>query len=76
MDLRERRANKITNKISTITLYQIKSSKTTSYESEIIDYVYYNGALGNVVTSNEIIFKLWSIDEKYKEKSWSSLQKW
>ena len=59
-----------------ITLHQGKSSKTISYESEIFDYVYYNRALGNAVTSNEIIFKLWSIDEKYGEKSWISLQKW
>ena len=67
---------KVTNKMSTITLHQGKSSKTISYESEILDYVYYNRALGNAVTSNEIIFKLWSINEKYREKSWSSLQKW
>ena len=62
--------------MSSITLHQGKSSKTISYESEILDYVYYNRALGNAVTSNEIIFKLWSNDEKYREKSWSSLQKW
>ena len=61
--------------MSTINLHQGKSSKTISYESEILDYVYYNRALGNAVTSNEIIFKLWSIDEKYREKSLSSLQK-
>ena len=67
---------KVTNKMSTITLHQRKSSKTISYESKILDYVYYNRALGNAVTSNKIIFKLWSIDEKYREKSWSSLQKW
>ena len=58
---------KVTNKMSTITLHQGKSSKTISYESEILDYVYYNRALGNAVTSNEIIFKLWSIDEKYRK---------
>ena len=40
--------------MSTITLHQEKSSKTISYESEILDYVYYNRALGNDVTSNEI----------------------
>ena len=62
--------------MSTTTLHQGKSSKKISYESEILDYVYYNRALGNAITSNEIIFKLWSIDEKYREKSWSSLQKW
>ena len=67
---------KITNKMSTITLHQGKSSKTISYQSEILDYVYYNRALKNAVTSNEIIFKLWRIEEKYREKSWSSYQKW
>ena len=67
---------KVTNKMSTITLHQGKFSKTISYESEILDYVYYNRAFGNTVTSNEIIFKLWSINEKYREKSLSSLQKW
>ena len=67
---------KVTNKMSTTTLHQGKSSKTISYENEILDYVYYNKALGNAVTSNEIIFKLWSIYKKYREKSWSSLQKW
>ena len=39
--------------MSTITLHQGKSSKAISYESEILDYVYYNRALGNAVTSNE-----------------------
>ena len=48
--------------MSTITLHQGKSSITISFESEILDYAYYNRALGNAVTSNEIIFKLWSID--------------
>ena len=60
--------------MSTIILHQQKFSKTILYESEILDYVYYNRALGNAVTSNEIIFKLWSIDENYREKYWSSLQ--
>ena len=59
---------KVSNKMSTITLHQGKSSKTITYESEILDYVYYNRALGNALTSNGIIFKLWSIDEKYREK--------
>ena len=67
---------KVTNKMSTLTLHQGKSSKTISYESEILDDVYDNIALGNAVTSYEIIFKLLGIDEKYREKSWSSLKKW
>ena len=45
---------KVTNKMSTITLHQGKSSKTISYESEILNYVYYIRALGNAVTSNEL----------------------
>ena len=67
---------KVTNKMSTITLHQGKSSKTISYESEILDYVYYNRALGNAVTVMKLYLNYWTINEKYSLKSWSSLQKW
>ena len=60
---------KVTNKLNTITLHQEKVALTVTVESEILDFVFYNRALGNVVTSNEIIYKLWSINENYKEKS-------
>ena len=67
---------KVTNKLNTITLHQAKVALTITYENKILDFVLYNRALGNVVSSNQIIYKLWSIDEKYNEKSWSLLQKW
>ena len=37
------------------------------HENDILDFVLYNKALGNVVASNEIIYKLWSINDKNKE---------
>ena len=54
----------VTNKLNTITLHQGKVDLTIIYENKILDFVLYNRALGNVVTSNQIIYKLWSIDEK------------
>ena len=67
---------KVTNKLNSITLLQAKVVLTITHENEILDFVLYNRALGSVISSNHTIYKLWSIDEKYKKKSWSSLQKW
>ena len=49
---------KITNKLNTITLHQVRVALTITYEHEILDFVLYNRALGNVVSSNQIIYKL------------------
>ena len=49
---------KVTNKLNTITLYQGKVALTITHENEILDFVLYNRALSNVVTSNEIIYKI------------------
>ena len=73
MEERKEELVKVTNKLNTITLHQAKVALTITHEHEILDIVLYNRALGNVVASNQIIYKLWSIDEKYNEKSWSSL---
>ena len=43
---------KVTNKFNTITLHQAKLALTITYEHEILDFVLYNRALGNVVSSN------------------------
>ena len=56
----------VTNKSNTISLYHGKAAKTMPYEIEILDYVLYNRVLGNDVTSNEVIFKLWSIDQTFR----------
>ena len=48
--------------MNTITLHNLKAAKTISCEGEILDYVLYSKALGNTVTSSEVIFKLWSMD--------------
>ena len=42
-----------------------KAAKMISYEGEILDYVLYNKDLGNAVTSNDFIFKLWNMDETF-----------
>ena len=57
----------ITNKMDTIILHHGKAAKTMSFEGEILDYVLYNRAFGNTVTSNEVILKLWSMDETFRE---------
>ena len=45
---------KVTNKLNTITLHQGKVSLKIKHKNEILDFVFYNRALGNVVTSNEL----------------------
>ena len=45
----------VTNKMNSITLHG-KVVQTMSYEKEALDYVLYNRALGNAVTSSEVIF--------------------
>ena len=52
---------KVTNKLDTTTLHQAKIALTITHENGILDFVLYNRALGNGVTSNQIIYKLWSI---------------
>ena len=64
-----------TNKLNSITLHQGKVILTITHENKILDFILYNRELGNVVINNQIIYKLLSINEKYKGKSWSSLQK-
>ena len=53
-----------------------KLLKLYHYVGEILDFVLYNRALGYAVTSNEVIFKLRSMDEGFRENSQSTLQKW
>ena len=60
---------KVTNKLNIITLHQGKIVLAITHEHEIVDFVLYNRALGNVVTSNQMIQAL-KIDQKYNEKSW------
>ena len=62
-----------TNKLNSITLHQVKVILTITHENKILDFILYNRELGNVVISSQIIYKLLSINEKYKGKSWSSL---
>ena len=40
---------KVTNKLDTITLHQWKVGLPIAHENEILDFVLYNRALGNVV---------------------------
>ena len=58
--------------MSAVVLHNGKLTKTVPHE-EILDFILYNIALSNAVTSNEIIYRLWSIDERYREKSRSTL---
>ena len=53
---------KVTNKLNTITFHQGKVALTITHEHEILDFILYNRAPGNVVTSNQIIYKLLSVD--------------
>ena len=39
--------------MSTITLHKCEPEKTVSHEEEILDFILYNRALGNAVTSNK-----------------------
>ena len=59
--------------MSTVALHKGKLAKSISHK-EILDFILHNRALGNAAASNEIIYKLWSIGERYQEKSWSILQ--
>ena len=61
-------------KKSIITLYKGKLVSKTSHEKEICEFILYNRDLGDAVTCDEIIHMLWNIDERYQEKSWSTLQ--
>ena len=45
-----------------------------SFEGENFDYGLYNSALWNAVTSIKFMFKLWSMHETFREKSWSTLK--
>ena len=56
-------------------MHKDKWEQTISHE-ENIEFILYNRALGNVVANNEIIYKFWSINKRYQEKSWSTIQKW
>ena len=47
--------------MSTVTLHKDKLAKRVPHE-EIIDFILNNRAFGYAVTSNEIIYKFWSID--------------
>ena len=47
--------------MSTITFHKVKLAKTVSHGKEILDFILYNRALVNALTSNEIIYKIWSI---------------
>ena len=58
---------KLTRKLNTITLHKGKLALTFTHESKILDFALYNRAPGNVVTNNEIIYKLWSTDDKIRK---------
>ena len=62
--------------MSTVTLYKDKLTKAVSHETKFLDFILYNRSLDNAVTRNNYIYKLWSIDDRYREKSLSTLQKW
>ena len=47
--------------MSTTTFHKVKLTKTVSHKEEILEYILYNRVLGNTLTSNEIIYKIWSI---------------
>ena len=51
-----------------ITLHHENTAKTMLFEEEIIDYILYSRALANAVKSNRNIFKLWSLNETFREK--------
>ena len=53
--------------MNTFTINHGKAAKTMSFEGEILDYVLYSRALGNAETSNEVIFKLWSMNETFRD---------
>ena len=61
--------------MSNVTLNKGKLAKTVLHEEEILEFILYNRALDNAVANNEIIYKPWSIDKRYQEKSWSTVQK-
>ena len=67
---------RVTNKLNIITLGYAKVALSITIVNEILDFVLCNRALSNGATSNHIIYELWSIDQKYKEKFSNSLQKW
>ena len=50
--------------MDTITLNHAKVALTITHENEILDFEFYNRTLVNLVTSNEILYKHWSLDEK------------
>ena len=55
--------------MTTVSLHKGKWAKNASHREEILDFILYNRDIGNAVTNNEIFYKLWSIDERYLEKS-------
>ena len=46
-----------------------KLVNTVSHEERILDLIIYMD-LGNTVTSNKIVYKLWSIDKDIKKNHW------
>ena len=57
----------VTHKLYPVTLHHAKICLTTLFESKILDFEYYNRALGNAVTSNQIIYTYFSMNEVQRE---------
>ena len=58
LDERKEELMKVTHKLNTFTLHQAKVVLIITYEHEILDFALFKRALGNVVTSNQIIYKI------------------
>ncbi|KAL4512506.1 hypothetical protein ABPG72_020343, partial [Tetrahymena utriculariae] len=53
-----------------------KTPKSIKYESKILDFINFNRKIFNPISTWSIIAKLIELDQTYKEKPLSSLQKW
>ena len=54
--------------MSTVALHIGRLAKKYSYKENNLDFILYYKALGNAETSSKIIYKLWSIEKRYREK--------
>ena len=52
--MKEKKLMRVTHKLNTITLHQGKAVLTMTHENEILNFMLYNRALGNVVTSKRL----------------------
>ena len=58
-----------TKTMSTFEFHKDILAKTVSREEEILDFILFDRSLGNAVARNEIIYKLWRIDERYQKNN-------